>query len=134
MQGAKEALARGANVNCRNPFNSWSPLHFACASANDELAIFLLSAGADPEAQSTLKSTPLQLAEKNGASAIVPLFFTSIQSSAAQSPNRSPGSPGSPGVFEGNAAAARARGDDDDEIRKRSVKAWLEDSSDDDLI
>lgn len=69
-------VAAGALVNPDVNQSSSSPLHQACYADHLELVRFLLSAGADINAQNTFKSTPLMYAVKYGSPAVVALLLS----------------------------------------------------------
>lgn len=65
MAAVQALLAKGAAVNR----SGWTPLHYAAASGDNEIALLLLRRGASVDAVSPLKSgsyTPLMMAAREG--------------------------------------------------------------------
>jgi hypothetical protein len=65
MPAVQALLAKGAVVNREG----WTPLHYAAASGDDEIALLLLKRGAQVDAVSPLRSgsyTPLMMAAREG--------------------------------------------------------------------
>jgi ankyrin repeat protein/tRNA A-37 threonylcarbamoyl transferase component Bud32 len=58
-------LAKGADINIRDPFN-WTPLHRAAAYNNKEIALLLIEFGADINAKDNCNWTPLHRAANRG--------------------------------------------------------------------
>ncbi|KAM0718787.1 hypothetical protein Q7P37_005858 [Cladosporium fusiforme] len=73
---AKLLLSHGAAISPSVAQSSSSPLHQACHADNLEMTRFLLSAGADVNAQNSYKTTPLMYAAKHGSPALVALVLS----------------------------------------------------------
>ena len=80
--GTAPQLARlvgaGANVNCRNFVNDWTPLHFACRAGNAETAEWLLQHGADRTQTNSDGKTAEEVAQLNGKENVLGLFFSDL--------------------------------------------------------
>lgn len=81
VEGAKQLLERGAVVN--RP--GWSPLHYAASGPSVPLVALLLERGADINALSPNRSTPLMMAAGYGAPAAVELLL--IKGAGARAKN-----------------------------------------------
>ncbi len=69
---AEQLVARGAAVN--RP--GWTPLHYACTGPQTSMAAMLLQRGADIEALSPNRSTPLMMAARYGPESSVELLLS----------------------------------------------------------
>lgn len=58
-------IEKGADLNARSPHGS-TPLHRAVSNGNFEAVKYLVTAGADPRAETSTSLTALQIAEKMG--------------------------------------------------------------------
>lgn len=64
--GVEEQLDAGSPVNAANPANGRTALHAAASNGHKKLVAFLLSRGADANAQDNEGNTPLHLAAMMG--------------------------------------------------------------------
>lgn len=72
----EELVRSGANVNKQDANKGWSPLHFAAARGELEIAQYLIAQGAHKSIKNYMKpgETPYTLAERNGRKAMLPLL------------------------------------------------------------
>ena len=68
-------LAKGANVNAKDEFNS-TPLQYAAVNGHKELVVLLLAKGAKVNATDNWGSTPLHAAARQGHLEIIKLLIT----------------------------------------------------------
>jgi hypothetical protein len=71
VEWAERLLARGARVN--RP--GWGPLHYAACSSEPAVVALLLARGADIEAASANRTTPLMMAARYGTEGTVDLLL-----------------------------------------------------------
>jgi len=71
----------GANVNCRNLMNGWTPLHFACRAGNVETAEWLLQNGADRTLLNSDSKTAEEVAQRHEKENVLGLFFSDLNDS-----------------------------------------------------
>lgn len=65
---------KGADVNAKDEFSGWTPLHWAALLGQSETAELLISKGADINARNHDSQTPLRIAVAFGKKDIVELF------------------------------------------------------------
>jgi len=70
----EKLLAKGANVNSKNPQQGRTPLHIAATRGRCKAAELLVAAGADVNAQDNLGSTPLGNAKQRGRMEVAELL------------------------------------------------------------
>ena len=68
LAAVKWLVERGAQLN--RPGNQWSALHYAAFAGQHEVSRYLLDLGADINARSPNKSTPLMMAAREGREAL----------------------------------------------------------------
>lgn len=61
-----ERLRAGADLNAPNPVRGWTPLHAAAYNGHKKLVAYMLTNGANPNAQDADGNTPLHLAAGRG--------------------------------------------------------------------
>ena len=68
MGGHKEVaellIVKGADVNAKEEFDGWTPLHFVAGKGHKEIARLLIAKGADVNAKDEGGNTPLDGAEE----------------------------------------------------------------------
>ncbi len=62
----EERLRAGADLNAPNPARGWTPLHAAAYNGHKKLVAYMLTSGANPNAQDADGNTPLHLAAGRG--------------------------------------------------------------------
>ena len=58
----KNLVQNGAEINARNKYNKWTPLHYAAFNGYLEIVYYLLDHGAKIEAKDDVETTPLMFA------------------------------------------------------------------------
>lgn len=66
LEGVRRSVSRGARVNEEKSEAGWTALHWAGTNGNVDLAVYLLSVGADPNAQDDTGWTPTLAAGYRG--------------------------------------------------------------------
>ena len=63
IEAVKQHLAAGTDVNAKDDFLGWTPLHYTAASGNRQITKLLISKGANVNAINSSSDTPLDIAE-----------------------------------------------------------------------
>ncbi|XP_043290039.1 ankyrin repeat domain-containing protein 40-like [Venturia canescens] len=61
IEGVKELISKGVNINTQNAVNGWTPLHWACKRGYTLLVAYLLREGANKEIQGSRGETPASI-------------------------------------------------------------------------
>ena len=62
IKAVKQHLAAGTDVNAKDDFLGWTPLHYTAASGNRQITKLLISKGANVNAINSNNDTPLDIA------------------------------------------------------------------------
>ena len=63
IKAVKQHLAAGTDVNAKDDFLGWTPLHYTAASGNRQITKLLISKGANVNAINSNNDSPLDIAE-----------------------------------------------------------------------